>query len=64
MAKKINSMPYNLQLEDLIDFFNFCESTTRKLTRQPGTVYEDRNFKASYPAPTISEWYYCCFYRK
>lgn len=24
MAKKINSMPYNLQLEDLMGFFNFA----------------------------------------
>ena len=39
MAKKINSMPYNLQLEDLMGFFNFCESTTRKLTHQPGFPY-------------------------
>ena len=36
MAQKINSMPYNMQLEDLIDFFIFCESTTRKLARHLG----------------------------
>lgn len=36
MAEKINAMPYNLHLEDLIDFLGFCESTTRKITQQPG----------------------------
>lgn len=39
MAEKINAMPYNLHLEDLIEFLGFCESTTRKITQQPGFPY-------------------------
>ena len=66
MAKKINSMPYNLQLEDLMGFFNFCESTTRKLTHQPGFPYMKTGIsKILIPRPLFLEWYYThCFYRK
>jgi hypothetical protein len=52
MAKKINSMPYNLQLEDLMGFFlrvNYSKiNTPARLS-----VYEDWNFKDSYSAPAV-----------
>lgn len=35
MKAKIDSLPYNLQLPDLIDFLGYCESTVYKMTRQP-----------------------------
>ena len=66
MAQKINSMPYNMQLEDLTDFFNFCESTTRKLARQLGFPYMKTGIsKILVPRLLFLEWYYThCFYRK
>ena len=66
MAEKINSMPYNLQLNDLMDFFNFCESTTRKITQQPGFPYIKTGItKLLVPRPLFLEWYYSnCLYRK
>ena len=66
MAQKINSMHYNMQLEDLIDFFNFCESTTRKLARQLGFPYMKTGIsKILVPRLLFLEWYYThCFYRK
>ena len=52
-------MPYNLQLEDLIGFFNFCESTTRKLARQLGFPYMKTGIsKILVPRPLFLEWYY------
>ena len=59
-------MPYNLQLEDLIDFFNFCESTTPKLARQPGFPYMKTGIsKILIPRPLFLEWYYThCFLPK
>ena len=46
MAKKINSMPYNLQLEDLMGFFNFLRVNYSKInTPARLSVYEDWNFQ-------------------
>ena len=66
MAEKINAMPYNLHLEDLIDFLGFCESTTRKITQQPGFPYVKTGIsKLTVPRPLFLEWYFSnCFYRK
>lgn len=65
MDEKINSMPYNLHLEDLMDFFGFCESTTRKITQQPGFPYIRTGItKLTVPRPLFLEWYFSnCFYR-
>lgn len=65
MAEKINSMPYNLHLEDLMDFLGFCESTTRKITHQPGFPYIKTGItKLTVPRPLFLEWYFSnCFYR-
>lgn len=65
MAEKINSMPYNLHLEDLIDFLGFCESTTRKITQQPGFPYVKTGItKLTVPRPMFLDWYFSnCFYR-
>ncbi len=65
MAEKINSMPYNLHLEDLMDFLGFCESTTRKITQQPGFPYIKTGItKLTVPRPLFLEWYFSnCFYR-
>lgn len=65
MAEKINSMPYNLHLEDLMDFLGFCESTTRKITQQPGFPYIKTGVtKLTVPRPLFLEWYFSnCFYR-
>ena len=66
MAEKINSMPYNLKMEDIIDFLGFCESTTRKITNQPGFPYLNTGIsKLIVPRPLFLEWYFSnCFYRK
>lgn len=65
MADRINSMPYNLHLEDLMDFLGFCESTTRKITQQPGFPYIKTGItKLTVPRPLFLEWYFSnCFYR-
>lgn len=65
MAEKINSMPYNLHLEDLIDFLGFCESTTRKIAQQPGFPYVKTGItKLTVPRPMFLDWYFSnCFYR-
>lgn len=65
MKEKINSLPYNLHLEDLIDFLGFCESTTRKITQQPGFPYIKTGItKLTVPRPMFLEWYFSnCFYR-
>lgn len=66
MAEKINAMPYNLHLEDLIDFFGFCESTMRKVTQQPGFPYIKTGIsKLTVPRPLFLEWYFSnCFYHE
>lgn len=65
MKEKINSLPCNLHLEDLIDFLGFCESTTRKITQQPGFPYIKTGItKLTVPRPMFLEWYFSnCFYR-
>ena len=65
MAERINSMPHNLHLEDLMDFFGFCESTTRKITQQPGFPYIRTGItKLTVPRPLFLKWYFSnCFYR-
>lgn len=65
MAEKINSMPYNLHLEDIIEFMGFCESTTRKMTQQPGFPYLKTGVtKLTVPRPMFLDWYFSnCFYR-
>ena len=66
MAEKINAMPYNLHLEDLTEFFGFCESTTRKITQQSGFPYVRTGIcKLTVPRPLLLEWYFSnCLYRK
>lgn len=65
MAEKINSMPYNLHLEDIIEFMGFCESTTRKMTQQPGFPYLKTGVtRLTVPRPMFLDWYFSnCFYR-
>lgn len=64
MTEKINSMPYNLHLDDLIDFLGFCESTTRKMTQQPGFPRVKTGVtKLTVPRPLFLHWYYSnCLY--
>ncbi len=66
MAEKINAMPYNLHLEDLIDFLGFGESTTRNITQQPGfPVVRTGIAQLTVPRPLFVEWYFSnCHYRK
>jgi len=65
MAEKINTMPYNLHLEDIMDFLGFCESTTRKITQQQGFPYIKTGIaKLTVPRPMFLTWYFSnCFYR-
>ena len=66
MAEKIKAMPYNLHLKHIIDFLGFCESTTRKVTQQPGFPYLKTGVtNLTVPRPLFLEWYFSnCFYRK
>ena len=66
MKEKIDAMPCNLQLSDLIDFFGFCESTVYKITQRPGFPYLDTGVKKLLvPRPLFLIWYYSnCFFRE
>ena len=66
MKEKIDSLPYNLKLCDLIDFLGYCESTVYKITRQPDFPKLDTGVKKFLvPRPLFLYWYFRkCFFAK
>ena len=64
MKAKIDSLPYNLQLPDLIDFLGYCESTVYKMTRQPDFPKLETGIKKFLvPRPIFLYWYFRkCFF--
>jgi len=65
MKEKLDSLPFNLQISDIVNFLGLCESTVYKITKQPGFPHLDTGIsKLLVPRPLFLNWYFNkCFYQ-
>ncbi len=66
MKERIDSLPYNLLISDIVQFLGLCESTVYKITRSSGFPRIKVGItKFIVPRPLFLDWYFSnCFYQK
>ena len=66
MKERIDALPYNPLVSDIVKFLGLCESTVYKITRSPGFPRVNIGVtKFLVPRPLFLDWYFSnCFYQK